>query len=81
MTVDDLTRMAAGDEDGTYRESFENSQCDAAQRAADRGQLMVPVAGNVFMMTLPAGRYAILIGGPESETGLPSPMAVLDVLP
>ena len=80
MTNDDLTRIAQGDEGGTSIEGFENSQCEETRRAADRGQLMVPGGcGNVFKVTVPAGRYAILLGGPPM--GVPPPIAVLEVLP
>ena len=80
MTDDDLTRIAQGDEEGTAMSGFENSQCSATRRATDSGQLMVPGGcGNVFMVTLSAGKYAILLGGPPM--GVPSPTAVLEVLP
>ena len=83
MTDDDLTRLAHRDTRGTMSEGTDLVACDAAQRAADRGYLRSPGrCGNVFMMTLRAGKYAILNGRPEGgPQDLPPPMAVLEVMP
>lgn len=92
LSDDDLARLAGGDEEGTYLESF-GVGCSAAQRAEDRGQ-MGP-CGNVWKVVLVAGKYAILgPGSAEMETEpsvdptadpagfVPPPsMAVLEVLP
>ena len=56
--------------------SFSLAGCTDAQRAADRGQ--IGYCGNVFRVTLPAGKYVFI--GP-SEAGPPSPGSRLEVLP
>ena len=56
--------------------SFSLAGCTDAQRAADRGQL--GYCGNVFRVTLPAGKYVFI--GP-SEAGPPSPGSRLEVVP
>jgi hypothetical protein len=53
----DLERLARGDTEGTSIGSF-SIGCDAAQRAEDRGQM--GYCGNVWKVSLVAGKYAIL---------------------
>jgi hypothetical protein len=89
---DDLARVANGDTEGTSIGAY-SVGCDAAQRVEDRGQL--GYCGNVWKVTVVAGKYAIL--GPawteqETEASVdstadpagfvaPPSMAVLEVLP
>jgi hypothetical protein len=89
---DDLERLAHGDTEGTAIGSY-SVGCDAAQRAEDHGQM--GYCGNVWKVSLVAGKYAILgPGWSEQETEAsvdptadpagfvpPPSMAVLEVLP
>jgi hypothetical protein len=74
LSDEELDRLAHGDMQGTSTEGM-SVGCSDAQRAEDRGQ-MGP-CGNVFMVTLREGKYALLIGA----TSPTPPMAVLEVLP
>lgn len=56
--------------------SFDLAGCSDAQRADDRGQQ--GYCGNVFRVTLPAGKYVFI--GPSGEGPL-SPLSRLEVLP
>ena len=56
--------------------SFSLAGCSDAQRAEDRGQL--GYCGNVFRVTLPAGKYVFI--GPSGE-GPPAPQSRLEILP
>lgn len=88
---DDLERLANGDSEGTAIGGF-SVGCDAAQRAEDRGQM--GYCGNVWKVSVVAGKYAILGPGwseQEIEASVdptanpagfipPPSMAVLEVL-
>lgn len=81
LSDDDLARLKQGDTGGTEIGGLDAGGCDAGQNAAARGQ-MGP-CGNVMMVALVEGKYAVLGGGPDVDpaTGLPPPMAVLTVQP
>jgi hypothetical protein len=80
---DDLARLARGDTQGTGMGGFEVGGCDAAQRAAARGQTKVPGGcGNAFKVPLGPGKYAFMTGDPAGGSpGVRPSIAVLQVLP
>jgi hypothetical protein len=83
MTIDDLARLAQGDQQGTSMEGFDNGACDPARRSADRGLIKIPGGcGNVFLVPLSPGKYAFIKEDPAAAPpGQPVQMAVLEVLP
>jgi hypothetical protein len=80
LTDDHLARLARGDTAGTSIGGLDVGGCSPEQNAEDRGRL--GPCGNVMMVVVSAGRYAIVGGDPEdAATGPPPPMAVLVVEP
>jgi hypothetical protein len=80
LTGDDLDRLARGDTRGTSIAGLDAGGCSPEQDAADRGQ-MGP-CGNVMLVVVSPGRYAVVGGNPEDGmTGTAPPMAVLVVEP
>lgn len=79
LTEDDLARLAVGDTQGTAIGGLDAGGCGAEQDAEDRGQ-MGP-CGNVMLITVLEGMYAIVGGSPEGDpmTGRVPPRAVLEV--
>ena len=75
MTDDDLARLAMGDTQWTAIDGISAGGCSPEQNAEARGQM--GYCGNVFMVTLTEGKYAVLSDTPESRP----PMAILEVLP
>lgn len=81
LSDDDLARLARGDTQGTMIEAMRAGGCSPEQDAADRGQM--GYCGNVRMVVLVEGKYAILGDAPQGDptTGHLPPMGVLEVLP
>ncbi len=93
LSDDDLTRLAAGDTEGTAIGGLDAGGCSPEQDAEDRGHM--GYCGNVMKVVVAPGKYAVL--GPDwSEMGTeprvdptadpegfrpPTFMAVLEVLP
>ena len=75
LTDADIDRLAQGDTQGTSIGGMDAGGCSPEQNAEARGQ--VGYCGNVLMVTLTPGTYAVLGGTPEDAR----PMAVLEVLP
>jgi hypothetical protein len=74
----ELGRLARGDTQGMAIESF-TIGCAADQRAAARGR--TGLCGNVYPITLQAGKYALLAGDVD-PTGQPGvPITILEVVP
>ncbi len=79
LTDDDLERLARGDTEGTAISGLDAGGCDAGQRAADRGKS--GPCGNVMMVVVAEGQYAILGGAAGGEPTDVPPMGVLTVAP
>jgi hypothetical protein len=79
LTDGDLERVAAGDTEGTSISGLDAGGCSPEQDAADRGQ-MGP-CGNVMLVVVSAGKYAVMGGMPEIGATPTPPMAVLFVEP
>lgn len=81
LSKDDLARLMRGDTQGTAISGLDAGGCSAEQNAQDRGQL--GPCGNVMMVVVIEGIYAIVGGSPEGDplTGRPPPLAVLEVSP
>lgn len=80
LSDNDLARLARGDAQGTAIGGFDIGGCDAAQRAAARGQTKVPGGcGNAFLIPLGPGKYAFMTADPAHSSR--PVMAVLQVLP
>jgi hypothetical protein len=93
LSDDDLERLAHGDTEGTSMSGLDAGGCSPEQNAQDRGK--TGYCGNVSMVTLGAGKYAILGPGwtmQETEASVdptagpagfvpPASMAVLVVVP
>jgi hypothetical protein len=76
LTPDDLERLRRGDTQGMAISGLDAGGCDPQQNADARGQ--TGPCGNVMLVTVSPGAYAI-VGGPPEEPG--SPIGVLEVVP
>ena len=80
LSDDDLARLARRDTQGTAIEGLDAGGCAPEQDAAARGH--IGPCGNVYLVRLVEGKYAILGETPEGGSpDVPPPMAVLEVLP
>lgn len=76
-----LERLASGNVDGTSITGFDAGGCSPDQDAAGKDRL--GPCGNVAMVVVRAGQYAILAEAPEANATRPTPlpMGVLTVTP
>lgn len=80
LSDDDLARLARRDTQGTAIEGLDAGGCSPDQDAASRGRL--GPCGNVYVLTLAPGKYAVLGEMPEGGSpDEPPPIAVLEILP